>query len=253
VIPHDAKLITVSVAVMVVYVSAFLGRLHLRHSKVLLGFIGVLAVILSLAYGIGICGYFGARFSEIIVGVPFIVVGIGVDDMFIIVNAFDRSNRRKLPLVERMTETMAEIGASITMTSLTSVYAFYIGANANLPSMQGFCIFAGTCLLMCYILQILLFSPLVVLDARRHEQNRIDCFPCARWSTPASSGFNEEVPAVPVAGEDASNVSLDEIQRKSPQDDGEISWADKFVIPKLVPLLFKRPVKLGVVRYGTSF
>jgi uncharacterized membrane protein len=63
---------------MVVYVSLFLGKLHPRHSKVLLGFFGVLGVMLSLSAGFGICGYFGVTFSELIVGVPFIVVGIGV-------------------------------------------------------------------------------------------------------------------------------------------------------------------------------
>lgn len=240
---------SVSVAVMIIYVSAFLGRLHIRYSKVMLGFLGVLSVLFSLAAGFGICGYFGARFSEIIVGVPFIVVGIGVDDMFIIVNAFERANRRKLPVVERMTETMADIGASITMTSFTSVYAFYIGANANLPSMQGFCIFAGTCLLVCYFLQLVLFTPLVVLDARRHAQNRIDCIPCAKFSEPLEEETLDEISDPPTAGEDAE--ALSEIENTS--SDASLSFADKYILPKLVPLLFKKPVKIAVVRLKRPF
>jgi hypothetical protein len=74
----DAKLLAISVSIMVVYVSLFLGKLHPRHSKVFLGFSGVLGVMFSLLSGFGICGYFGVTFSELIVGVPFIVVGIGV-------------------------------------------------------------------------------------------------------------------------------------------------------------------------------
>lgn len=232
---------------MVVYVSTFLGKLRLRQTKVLLGFLGVMTVILSLAAGFGICGYIGARFSEIIVGVPFIVVGIGVDDMFIIVNAFDRASRRKLPLVERMTETMVDIGASITMTSLTSVYAFYIGANANLPSMSGFCLFAGTCLLVCYLMQILLFAPLVVLDARRYQQNRIDCVPCARFS---SDSDDSPTPIAPIAeaGETALSYTDNDLEDLSSKSDPEASWAERYILPRVVPFILKRPVKIIVVR-----
>jgi hypothetical protein len=73
--------------------------------------------------------------------------------MFIIVNAFERTQRGKT-IGFRMTRTLKEVGGSITMTSLTSVFAFFVGSNTNLPAMSGFCIFSGTCLLVGFVRNI---------------------------------------------------------------------------------------------------
>ena len=54
------------------------------------------------------------------------VYGIGLDDCFIIMGAYSRSDPRLEPL-ERIRNTMLEVGASITATTLTTMSAFMLG------------------------------------------------------------------------------------------------------------------------------
>ena len=57
--------------------------------------------------------------------------GIGVDDMFVIVGSMKSlsDEQKKLPLHERIGRTLRHAGASITVTSLTDIVAFFIGAT----------------------------------------------------------------------------------------------------------------------------
>ena len=49
---------------------------------------------------------------------PFILMGIGMDDAFVLVNAFDRTDHG-LDICERMSETVHRVGVSIMFTSVT--------------------------------------------------------------------------------------------------------------------------------------
>ena len=57
--------------------------------------------------------------------------GIGVDDMFVIVQAWEmtKAQTEDLPMPERIGKMMKNAGVSITVTSLTDILAFGIGAT----------------------------------------------------------------------------------------------------------------------------
>ena len=58
---------------------------------------------------------------------PFLVLGLGVDDMFVIVGTFLEIEQRKgrnTPIKELITETMVSVGPSITLTSVTNFAGF---------------------------------------------------------------------------------------------------------------------------------
>jgi predicted RND superfamily exporter protein len=61
---------------------------------------------------------------------PFIAIGIGIDDMFVIMECWHNqpAEMASLPLADRVGHTMRHAGISITVTSITDVMAFGLGA-----------------------------------------------------------------------------------------------------------------------------
>ena len=82
-------------------------------------------VLFAIAAGYGLSMLLGVPFTSLQQILPFILIGIGVDDAFVIVAAFDRTDKSK-PIEDRMHTAMHRVGMSVTMTSLTDVAAFML-------------------------------------------------------------------------------------------------------------------------------
>lgn len=62
--------------------------------------------------------------------IPFLVLAVGVDNIFMLVHAFDRIDRMKYnKCSERIGEALGTIGPSILLTSLSECCCFGIGNN----------------------------------------------------------------------------------------------------------------------------
>lgn len=105
---------------------------------------------------------------------PFLLIGIGVDDMFVISAALDQTNPR-WSVADRMREGMRHAGSSITITSLTNAIAFFLGCSGSLDALSSFCFFAGIGVLMLYFTSITVFSAYMVWELRRQSQKKGDC------------------------------------------------------------------------------
>ena len=69
--------------------------------------------------------------------------------------------------------TYADAAISITITTLTNVLSFAIGAIVpGFPCVQIFCVYAGVGLLFVYLNTITIFGGCLVLCGRMEEQNR---------------------------------------------------------------------------------
>lgn len=94
----DIKTIIISYTVMFVYVSIMLGYYRkfstiLIDSKVTLGLSGVLIVVVSVTSSLGFFSYVGIPATLIIIEVvPFLVLAVGVDNIFILVQCYQVLN-----------------------------------------------------------------------------------------------------------------------------------------------------------------
>ncbi|XP_039006972.1 NPC intracellular cholesterol transporter 1-like isoform X1 [Hibiscus syriacus] len=181
----DIITIVVSYLVMFAYISITLGdapRLSTVYisSKVLLGLSGVVLVMLSVLGSVGLFSAFGVKSTLIIMEViPFLVLAVGVDNMCILVHAVKRQPL-ELPLEERISNAMVEVGPSITLASLSEILAFAVGGFTPMPACRVFSLFAAVAVLLDFLLQVTAFVSLIVFDCLRAEDNRIDCFPCIK-------------------------------------------------------------------------
>ncbi|KAH1062992.1 hypothetical protein GYH30_005774 [Glycine max] len=188
----DVITILVSYIVMFAYISVTLGDTpphpssFFLSSKVLLGLLGVLLVMLSVLGSVGFFSAIGVKSTLIIMEViPFLVLAVGVDNMCIIVDAVKRQPSG-LPVEEQISNAMGEVGPSITLASLSEILAFAVGSFVSMPACRVFSMIAALAVLLDFLLQITAFVALVTLDFMRAKDNRIDCFPCVKLNPPSA-------------------------------------------------------------------
>lgn len=74
-------------------------------------------------------------FLPIVCVVPFLVLAIGVDDVFIFLHCYHQTDPR-LSVEKRIGKMLAEAGPSITITSLTNFLSFAISIFTPTPAIQ---------------------------------------------------------------------------------------------------------------------
>ncbi|XP_077347156.1 patched domain-containing protein 3 [Lithobates pipiens] len=132
---------------------------------------GVISAGLAVLSSFGLLLLCGVPFVVTAANAPFLILGVGVDDMFIMVSSWQQT-KVKSPVEERVGKTYEEAAVSITITTLTDVLAFYIGIMTSFGSVQSFCIYTGTAILFCFLYNLTCFGAFLALNGRREESNR---------------------------------------------------------------------------------
>ncbi|XP_030056617.1 patched domain-containing protein 3-like [Microcaecilia unicolor] len=146
-------------------------RFDCVRSKAWVAAFGVLSSGLAILASFGLLLYFRVPFFTSILDAPFFILGVGVDDMFILISSWQQTKVQS-KVEDRMADTYAEAAVSITITTLTDVLAFYIGTMTPFQSVKSFCIYTGTALLFCYLYNITFFGAVLALNGKREEDNR---------------------------------------------------------------------------------
>ncbi|KAF8821354.1 Sterol-sensing domain of SREBP cleavage-activation domain-containing protein [Cardiosporidium cionae] len=100
---------------------------------------GVIAALLGAASGSGFCYYCGLTHTQAMNCAPFLILGIGLDDMYVLLNAYSLSYMQSSAR-QRIRHTLEEGGIAVTITTLTNVVSFTIGASSPYFAVKNFCI-----------------------------------------------------------------------------------------------------------------
>lgn len=182
-------------------------------SKFNLGLFGIILVILSVSSSVGLFSFLNVKVTLIIAEViPFLVLAVGVDNVFILVHELDRQNflhgpnaatqtyqgpgfsapmspttsHRSpfdsthedvdasslplyLPAEERVARTLAKMGPSILLSTITETLAFGLGALVPMPAVRNFALYAAGSVLLNAVLQVTVFMSTLLLDLKRYE------------------------------------------------------------------------------------
>jgi len=184
-ISGDLLLVQISYIVVFLFLGATMGRfIPGPESRWTMSLAALVLVGLSTGAGFGLSSAMGFFFGPVHSLLPFILLGIGVDDAFVILNAFNRE--RKGPrsaetnddIAKRASKAMARAGASITVTSMTDLVAFGISASSSLPALASFCAYAAVGIVFLWVFASTFFAATLVLDERRQRDNRRECLCC---------------------------------------------------------------------------
>lgn len=183
----DILTIAISYIIMFIYIAIALGDVNrcgtlMIDTKISLGLVGVFIVLLSVVSSLGIFCFLGVAATLIIVEViPFLVLAVGVDNIFILVQAFQRDERQDgETLTQQIGRVVGEVAPSMMLSSVSMSCCFFIGALTDMPAVRIFALYAGVALIINFFLQMTCFLALFTFDTRRQESNRWDICWCVK-------------------------------------------------------------------------
>ncbi|XP_021948457.1 protein patched homolog 2 isoform X2 [Folsomia candida] len=174
----DGMQLAMGFIIMFFYVGIMLGKFNVVEQRPLLTIAGLSCVGLACVVSYGLCSLCFIVYGPVNKILPFLLLGIGIDDMFVIMQCWNNlfssplTNKSKLSIPERMGMAMKHAGVSITVTSLTDVAAFGVGASTIMPGLQSFCIYAAVGIIAVFLLQATFFVACFALDQKRVEDRR---------------------------------------------------------------------------------
>merc|ERR1719270_1510160 len=136
---------------------------------------GMNSVLMGIVIAPGIVSALGYPYMPHFAILPFIMIGLGIDDMFVIVESWynlDESEKKKKTIEENIALTLKESGVAITVTSITDICAFSIGCVTILPGLKAFCLTCAIGIAAVYLLQVSWFVAWLLIDQKRIDGRR---------------------------------------------------------------------------------
>ncbi|KAI1499472.1 patched sphingolipid transporter [Biscogniauxia marginata] len=242
----DATIVVISYLVMFLYASVALGSssmtirelirnpaVALVQSKFTLGLVGILIVLMSITSSIGLFSWAGLKATLIIAEViPFIVLAVGVDNIFLIVHEFERVNlsHPDMMVEERIAKALGRMGPSILFSGITETVSFALGAFVGMPAVRNFAVYAAGAVFINALLQMTLFISVLSYNQMRTEDHRADCFPC----------IQVKAARVHLSGSNVHNGTR-------PYDVPEESFLQQIIRKHYAPALLGKKVKVFVL------
>lgn len=227
------------------------GCLPAAHSCMGLAFAGVLTVTFASVAGLGLATWFSIEFNAATTQiVPFLTLGIGVDNMFMLLHNYHdvvlMTGRNELGML------MRETGMSILCTSINNILSFLAGTMLPIPALRSFCAQSSILLTFNFISILTLYPALISLDLRRRKSGKRDLLCCIYTETSDESYSMITKPAVQekktVGAEPTAYRNLISRPDKDIDDDEPIPYSLHAAIRNFyIPFIEKKSTKIMVV------
>lgn len=176
---QDIDKLAYGIIMMVIYIIIILSKFNWVEIRSTLAFAGLLFIGMALAVALGLCSLMGIPYGPVHASLPFLILGLGIDDMFVMKGCWDQLSQsdRNLPLPAQIGLMLQHAGVSIVITSFTDVVAFLVGSITILPSLQAFCFYAAVGVTFLFVFSVTFYVAVFVLDVQRilAKRNGIIC------------------------------------------------------------------------------
>ncbi|XP_067124437.1 patched domain-containing protein 3-like [Centruroides vittatus] len=167
---------SLTVAVMLIFSLITCTMADCVRSKPWIGVLGCVSSTIAVGAAFGLIAYCGLEFIGINLAAPFLMLGIGMDDTFLLLAAWRQTDPTS-SVEDRMAKTYSEAAVSVTITSLTNFISFCIGAITPFPSVRIFCIYTAMAVLFTYAFHLTFFGGCLAFGGYREKRN-IHSFVC---------------------------------------------------------------------------
>ncbi|KAG1667437.1 Protein patched 1 [Nymphon striatum] len=181
----NATRIAVGYILMLIY--AFSSLLDVKdYSKSLaaVGLFGVLLIAISVAAGLGFCSLSGILFNASTTQiVPFLALGLGVDDMFLLVHTHAENMKSNIPKDKMIGECLKRAGVSVLITSVINAVVYFTGSSIPIPALKAFTLQIAILVLFNCTCIFIVFPAILSLDLKSKSAKFLDVFCCISSGT----------------------------------------------------------------------
>ncbi|CAD5111994.1 DgyrCDS1247 [Dimorphilus gyrociliatus] len=183
-ISGDVSLLAAGYMIVIVFVCIVLGKFNRVEQRAWVTLSGIGCIGLAIGISFGFCSYIRLFYGPLHSVLPFLLLGIGVDDMFVIIQAWEslEEEEKHKSVQEKIGCMLKHAGVSITVTSITDIVAFGVGASTIIPALRSFCIWVCVGVIFTFLFQITLFVACISFDQRRSKSERDACCCCIRYN-----------------------------------------------------------------------
>jgi hypothetical protein len=164
------------------------------NSRVVVGTSAFVIIMFSIVFAFGMMGHLGLSLNSVCTLICFVVAGVGVDDMIVVENFFQKAVDAGIPRGERMNYALRHGGLSVFLTSSSSVLAFLSGVGLDIPGIAQFCTVGALCFSWIWFQSITFFPAVLVLDQSRIEAKKVQCQCCCIRPPLSTAAEKEEGP-----------------------------------------------------------
>lgn len=174
----NGRLTTISIIIIAVVSAVFLFSFDAISSQVGVCMVGVALVTICFFGAIGCGVLIGIKINVSIAWtLPFIILGLGVDDMYIVLLSFRNHGSVSK---ESFAKTMKEVLVPVTMTSFVNAAVFAVMNIVDIPVIYKTAQVALISIIFLWLSVILCFPAYCLLDIKRQEANRCDVLFCIK-------------------------------------------------------------------------
>uniref|UniRef100_A0A0N4ZNE8 SSD domain-containing protein n=1 Tax=Parastrongyloides trichosuri TaxID=131310 RepID=A0A0N4ZNE8_PARTI len=161
-----------SVMFLFVFLTVFSSSIYFNavdKGKLLAAFGISICPVLAVTTTFGCLTLLGFRTNSVMLIMPFLIMGIGINDSFLIVHSFLKPAYKNVSPILKIGLIFEDVGPSITITTFTNVITFAIGALTPTPEIALFCLASAVALGLAYIYSLILFGPILYYTAKYEE------------------------------------------------------------------------------------
>ena len=118
--------------IMIVFMQIVLSKCSWTEIRLILTILGLLSVGMAYIAGSGLASLIGFSYGPIHAMLPFLLMGLGVDDIFVIMACWRKVQSECQDgeqLSKKIGLMLQHAGVSISITSLTDIVAFLVGGS----------------------------------------------------------------------------------------------------------------------------
>lgn len=164
----NSEFITVIIGYFVMFVY-FLSAIackrncHVLWPRILLAFGGIATIMASVIASMGFFQYWDVETTWLTIEViPFLILAIGVDNIFIMVRTFEQQDEQQQHDVkEGIGKMLEKVGPSICLTAMSETGCFAVGILVEMPAVKTFAMYATVAVFLNFVLQMTAFVALM--------------------------------------------------------------------------------------------